>query len=98
MFVAKTFAFATPSFLDETPARFIEDGFATLRHGVSTGSGSDRVRYDNKIEYREPYPVATAPGTDLIRQIRALSKSGQPSQLHRDQVLVGNQKEKRTCH
>jgi enterochelin esterase family protein len=40
------------------------------RHGVSTGSGSDRVAAArNNRDRQDSYPVATAPGTDLILKI-----------------------------
>ncbi len=39
-------------------------------HGVSTGSGSDRVAAArNQRDRRDSYPVATAPGTDLILKV-----------------------------
>ncbi len=40
-------------------------------HGVSTGSGSDRVAsYSENRDCEDRYPVATAPGTDLILKLR----------------------------
>src|SRR2546421_11185935 len=40
------------------------------RHGVSTESGSDRVKADsNNRDCRDYYPVATALGTDLILKL-----------------------------
>src|SRR5437773_5492050 len=40
------------------------------RHGVSTESGSDRVKADsNNRDCRDCYPVATALGTDLILKL-----------------------------
>jgi len=45
-------------------------GRAEKRHyyGVSTGSGSDRVSTHATVEIAKDFnPVATAPGTDLIR-------------------------------
>src|SRR6266850_1063597 len=41
-----------------------------LRHGVSTGSGSDRVTVAISILAISCDPVATAPGTDLILKLR----------------------------
>jgi len=39
-------------------------------HGVSTGSGSDRVAaYSENRDCEDGYPVATAPGTDLILKL-----------------------------
>src|ERR1043166_8030847 len=39
-------------------------------HGVSTGSGSDRVAAArNNRDHQDSYPVATTPGTDLILKI-----------------------------
>src|SRR5437667_2800085 len=40
------------------------------RHGVSTESGSDRVKADsNNRDCQDYYPVATALGTDLILKL-----------------------------
>src|SRR3989440_9899246 len=45
-------------------------------HGVSTGSGSDRVRIVRISSFAISYdPVATAPGTDLIIKERIMSTS-----------------------
>jgi stage II sporulation protein D len=43
------------------------------RHGVSTGSGSDRIRKSLLVSKVHPDPVATAPGTDTERIVRWLA-------------------------
>src|SRR5256885_16945612 len=53
-------------------------------HGVSTESGSDRVKADsNNRDCQDYYPVATALGTDLILK---LGHCFLPRSLNRDRI------------
>src|SRR5258706_3625964 len=52
------------------------------RHGVSTGSGSDRVANLPTIQDRDhENPVATAPGTDLILKLKTLTEEMEKMRL-----------------
>src|SRR5205823_14912951 len=58
------------------------------RHGVSTESGSDRVKADsNNRDCQDYYPVATALGTDLILKLGHYTKK---CRILRLQTLLDN--------